>query len=182
MSGIVEQTQHEIWNRVIVRHESTLEQEAAQFDIATLLTTVVGNLRAMQSTVSTLPDATFATPSRTTGDGEIDWLAGKIVSHVCEIQRRICDQAANLMGYTEAEAILGTLPELPDTINREEALAGLSTSEQTQLIFNEHLPEDAPLSHTTEHPRFGTIGPRGLLLLQVIHSHTHINQLDALRA
>lgn len=180
MAGINSQTQSDIFGRVFTERTSTLDAEASVFDLPDLLTTIVENLDATRSVVLELPETAFAVPERVMANGEVDWLAGKIVSHVCDIQHRVCGQAAQLMGAADAATALEAIGSWPDTIGQREAVDVLTAAGDAQRSFNAHFPVDGDTTSTSQSERFGTVGPKGWLLLQVIHSNTHRLQLRAL--
>jgi hypothetical protein len=180
MSAITKDEMRLAAERVFVTHESTLEQEAAGQDIASLKQTVLVIRRVFKSAAAGVPASAYESQSAGPA-GENVWSAGEIASHI-----------AGTMIWTDTNirAILGldTAKPNPDVAvyadirqrSREESLAALEAADSELARILELIPDDADSGRTIEHERFGTIGVKGWLLLTALHEGDHANQVRRL--
>lgn len=177
MSAIADATLREIRRRVFEARELTLDQAAADINVNDFAATIDELRDRMSSVIESLPDAAFT--EQQAGEGEEVWTAGQIITHLSNSTRQMSGQVRPLLGMEQFGASeLLPMEHLPA---RDEALTLLHRSSRELSSFLESVPRHADFSRTQEHARFGTMGPKGWLMLMAVHEEGHLRQLEALQ-
>lgn len=164
-----------IGRKVFATRESTLEQEAAGLDAEEMRTSLLNVRRQQRETLGSLPDHAFA--AQQSGDGEDAWTAGQITMHLANAFSSMSGFIRPILGMPEATVAPHDVSQQPD---RDETLLIHDTTDAALAEFFSAIPSDADQSQTATHPRFGEIGPRGMLLLMLIHETDHLRQMRRL--
>ena len=165
----------EIGRKVFATRESTLEQEASGLDLNDVRSRLLEARREQRETLVSLPDQAFSTQQP--GEGEEAWSAGQIVAHLANSFGSMTGFMRPILGLPEVAHTPHDLTQLP---GRDEALAIHDATDAGLSELFSSIPSDADLSQTTTHPRFGELGPRGMLLLMLIHETNHLDQMRSL--
>lgn len=173
--AITQEQLGEIGRKVFTTRESTLEQEASALNVGDMRSGLVEARREQREALASLPEQAFTTQQP--GEGEDVWSAGQIVAHLANSFGSMTGFIRPILGLPEASLSPHDLEQQP---TRDEALA---IHDATDAGLNElfsSIPSDADFSQTSTHPRFGELGPRGMLLLMLIHETNHLDQLRSL--
>ena len=180
MTTIPPQELAELRRTVFDDRQSTATDAAEPYGVAMLIDTTRATRAAIRSTLQELPGDAFE-PQPDDPDGNENWSAGQVVSHICEARVRFDH-------YGVLRQMAG-LPELPPSegwseyiggpklLNRSQALEALDLLEREYDDLANAIPDDADYTERVELPPFGTMGFRGILLQSLLHEHLHEEQL-----
>jgi DinB superfamily len=170
-----------VTERVFVKRETTLEEEAAGMSLANLKDTVRATRRMLIDTAKSLPDAAYERQADDL-DGNDVWSAGEIASHIAGTT---IWTDANLRKINGLEALPPTseitqFAEV-EVRSKSESLRALDVAEMELERILDGIADDLDTSRTIDLDTFGTVGVKGWLLLTALHEGDHANQLRELR-
>lgn len=162
--------------RVFAERTSTFTDEAKAHEPQDYADTLRAVRRMMADTLESLPESAFSAQELI--DGEENWSAGEVLTHLVTAQGNMLGQARAGLGQEPVAA-----PEPGDMTaqpTRTEAQALLAQLNDYFDTFFAAIPVDGDLDNPVEHPRFGSMSPRAWLLLSTLHEGDHLNQIRAL--
>ena len=163
--------------RIFRQRESTLEEEGRKLELNDLTKTVQRVRHTMNTAVDSLPPTAFE-PQPDDADGNEVWSAGQIISHICQSQRNVTGMLSDVVDLTlEPQTEDLQVDPSPSMV---EARGAIKTATVILRDTLKAIPDDADLTKTSDHERFGSLGVRGLLMLVAIHERDHTRQLRSL--
>lgn len=163
--------------RVFMERTSTLESEGQALPLKDLIETILRVRHRMLVALDALPPAAFE-PQPDDAEGNEVWSADQIVSHICASQLRFTESVGELVEYT-IEPKTEDL-EQESTLPMVEAKGALKTATVHLRQTLKSIPEDADMTKTKQHNRFGALGVKGWLVFFAVHEHDHVQQLRSL--
>jgi hypothetical protein len=158
--------------------ETTLDDAAAEIPVVDFAETMTALRERIHGALLELPDAAFT--EQQAGEGEQVWAAGQIVAHLANSLQAMRPYVDALLDIETADAPrMFDLSELP---SRDRAVRALERSTPELQRFLAGIPQHADFDRRGEHPRFGSMGIKGWLMLIALHEEGHLRQLQALRA
>jgi hypothetical protein len=166
----------ELEDAVFVRRQNTIENVASEFSRSDLVETIRGARTAMRETLVSAPASAFKA-QLPDSDGEADWSAGELASHLLEMMLWLQLAFQQLAGEDPGGA--------PDEEVEIEVMARaetLATLDRCEREFERALEMARQVSGS---PRIkieglGEPGVQGLLLLHAFHEWEHADQFAVL--
>jgi hypothetical protein len=170
--------------RVFRDRRSTLDDEAAHFQLDDLRLLLGVSRLGMRSEIEWLPDCTFEDQGLDANGNEV-WTAGQVVNHIGHAQIGMMDWLHDALGRgfcVEQHPLTDlTDAQVPGRLTREQSLHVLDVAERELEVMFDSIPVTIDPAMSARHPAFGLAGIKGGLLIMVIHERSHLQQLIDLR-
>jgi hypothetical protein len=158
--------------------ETTLDDAAAEIPVVDFAETMTALRERIHRALLELPESAFT--DQQAGEGEQVWAAGQVVAHLANSLQAMRPYVDRLLDVeTAEEPRMLDMSELP---SRTQAVRILERSTPELQRFLAGIPQHADFDRRDEHPRFGSMGIKGWLIMIALHEEGHLRQLQALRA